>query len=321
MKHRWAFATALVMASAASDHAHAVDGATGVYLLGAKQAMAGYTPPPGTYITDYSYIYSGSTDQQIGIADRVVVGVEADAFINAPVALWIADRKILGGNIGFGVMVPVGWKDISAEAEIDLGNIGLPPIIRRIHDDDTAFGDPLLTALIGWHEGNWHWNLSGLLNIPIGFWERGNLSNLGFNRWALDVTGAATWLDPKTGLELSTAVGFTFNGENLDTDYESGTEFHVEFAAIKHFSKTFSVGLGGYHYQQLTADSGRFTDVIGGFEGRVTALGPVMTYSFNVGKIPVGTELKWLHEFDVKNRLEGDVGMLTVSMPLSASHH
>jgi hypothetical protein len=27
--------------------------------------------------------------------------------------------------------------------------------------------------------------------------------------------------------------------------------------------------------------------------------------------------LKWMHEFGVKNRLAGDAGLLTVSMPLS----
>lgn len=321
MQRHWALALASLLALASAERAHAVDGAAGIYLLGAKAAMAGFVPPPGTYLTDYRYLYSGKTDQEIGIAGRVVVGLDADAYIDAPVALWITDRKILGGNLGFGVMVPVGWKDVTAQAEIDLETIGLPPIARRIHDDDTAFGDPLLTALLGWHQGNWHWSVSGLLNIPIGFWERGNLSNIGFNRWAFDLTGAATWLDPKAGLEFSTAAGFTFNGENEDTGYESGTEFHVEFAAIKHVSKTFSFGIAGYHYQQVSADSGRFTDIIGGFEGRVSALGPVMTYSFTLGKIPVSTEAKWLHEFDAKNRLEGDVGLLTISLPLSVPGH
>lgn len=43
-----------------------------------------------------------------------------------------------------------------------------------------------------------------------------------------------TWLDPKTGLELSAAAGFTFNGENRDTDYKTGAEFHVEWAVMEH---------------------------------------------------------------------------------------
>ena len=55
----------------------------------------------------------------------------------------------------------------------------------------------------------------------------------------------------------------------------------------------------------------------GNFEGRVTALGPDITYTFMCGKI---AELKYFHEFDVENRLTGDAGFLTVSLPLSAGH-
>jgi len=39
------------------------------------------------------------------------------------------------------------------------------------------------------------------------------------------------------------------------------------------------------------------------------------------GKIPVTTELKYFHEFDVENRAQGDAGMLTVSLPLSEPAH
>jgi hypothetical protein len=128
-----------------------------------------------------------------------------------------------------------------------------------------------------------------------------------------------TWLDPNLGLEVSTAAGFTFNGENPDTDYQTGTEFHVEWALMQHLSKTFAVGLSGYHYQQVTGDSGAGAR-LGGFERRVTGLGPDVTYTFLCGKIPVSTEVKYFHEFDVENRVQGDAGFVTVSLPLSVGH-
>jgi hypothetical protein len=171
-------------------------------------------------------------------------------------------------------------------------------------------------ALIGWHEGNWHWNIGTLLNIPIGPWSKNSDTNISFNHWGLDTTAAVTWLDPKIGLELSSAAGFTFNWENPDTDYETGTEFHVEWALVQHFSKSFALGITGYHYQQVTGDSGAGA-TLGDFEGRVTALGAVLTYSFALGKIPVSTQWTYFHEFDVENRMEGDAGLLTISMPLS----
>jgi len=35
------------------------------------------------------------------------------------------------------------------------------------------------------------------------------------------------------------------------------------------------------------------------------------------GDVPVSTQLMWTHDFDVENRLEGNLGLLTVSLPLS----
>ncbi len=129
-----------------------------------------------------------------------------------------------------------------------------------------------------------------------------------------------TWLDQARGVELSAAAGFTFNAENPDTDYKTGTEFHFEAAAVQNFSKSFGIGINGYYYDQVTGDSGAGAR-LGDFEGRVAALGPVVNINFELCKIPVSTSLKYFHEFDVENRLEGDSGFLTVTMPLSVSGH
>lgn len=333
-----AAALALIAAvTCAGEHAEAAENATGIYLLGTKTAMAGFVPPPGTYVADINYLYSGSAsgDAARGIALRRTgalldieadVEVDADAYINLPFALWIAPRKVFGGNVGFGVMVPVGYKKvdvgIDAFAQLTLPNGRVISANRRFdfEDSSTKFGDPVLNALIGWHEGKWHWTLGALLNVPIGPWDSESISNVAFNRWALDTTAAVTWLDATRGHEVSVAAGFTFNGENPDTDYETGTEFHVEWGLIQHFSKAFSLGVAGYHYQQVTGDSGPGAR-LGDFKGRVTAIGPVMTYTFMHGKTPITTQLEWMHEFDAKNRTEGDMGMLNVTIPISMSAH
>jgi hypothetical protein len=57
------------------------------------------------------------------------------------------------------------------------------------------------------------------------------------------------------------------------------------------------------------------------FEGRVTALGALLSYNFALGKIPVSTQWIYFHEFDVENRIEGDAGLLTISMPLLVAGH
>jgi hypothetical protein len=296
--------------------AHAVESGVGFYMLGAKGSMAGYTPPPGTYVIDYTYLYSGNMDLSL-LGGVLVTDIQAKAYLEVPTVLWVAPQKVLGGNVGFGVLVPFGRKDVQAAAELNLP----PPIgitLRgNLQDQDTAFGDPVAMATIGWNRGNWHWNLGVLINMPLGFWERRNLANIGFNRWGVDTTAAVTWLDPKMGLEISGAAGFTFNFENPDTDYKSGTEFHFEYAIMKNLSKEVAIGVTGYHYQQVTGDSGAGAR-LGAFEGRVSAIGPIINYNFVLDKTPVSTSVRWIHEFDAKNRAEGDVGLLTVTFPVLA---
>jgi len=339
-------ALTLGTASVGYHIAQAAENAAGWYALGTKASMAGFVPPPGTYFIDVNYYYSGDArgSAALGVAlrDREIGGIslqadlkiEADlkvdgqVYYNLPSVLWVAPQKVLGGNVGFGAIVPVGWKDVSGDLDV-LATLTLPPPLnttlqagRRFTFDDssTEFGDPVLNALIGWHQGNWHWNVGMLVNVPIGPWSNNSISNLSFNHWGVDTTAAVTWLDPTIGFEVSVAPGFTFNWENPDSDYKTGTEFHVEFALLQHFSKRFAAGIAGYHYQQVTADSGAGAR-LGDFKGRVTSIGPVVTYSFNLGKIPVSTQLMWTHDFDVENRLEGDLGIFTVSMPLSVAGH
>ena len=51
---------------------------------------------------------------------------------------------------------------------------------------------------------------------------------------------------------------------------------------MQHFSKQFAAELMGYHYQQITGDSGPGA-TLGSFEGRVTGLGPDITYTLMCG--------------------------------------
>jgi hypothetical protein len=300
--------------------ADAVEGAAGFYLLGSKGSMAGFTPPPGTYVLDTKFYYSGDIGLTL-LNDALLANVKAQAYYDAPSVLWVAPRKVLGGNVGFGVIVPVGWKDVRASAELNLP----PPlgvtVNADIRSDDTAFGDPVGLAMIGWHAGNWHWNLSTLLNVPVGFWQRGNPTNIGFNRWAVDTSLGVTWLDQKRGLEISGTGGVTFNfDENQATSYRSGDEFHFEFAILQSLSKQFAVGVTGYRYRQITGDGGSGAR-LGSFEGRATGIGPIINYNFVWRQTPVSTSLRWIHEFDAENRTEGDAGILNISLPLSGLLH
>lgn len=293
--------------------AEAVENGGGFYLLGGKGSQAGILAPAGTYFAVDTYFYSGDisiSESLPTVGGELAIGLDAEVFLTLASVLHVSNLEILNGRLAFGVVVPVVRQELSADFTLDLGGA---VIGGSENDKATAFGDPLLTTVLGWSEGNLHTTLNILLNIPAGDYDEGQLANAGFNRWGLDTTVAFTYLNPDTGLELTAAPGFTFNGNNRDTEYRSGNEFHLEFAAMQHLSEQHAIGIVGYHYQQTTGDSGSATD---DFKGRVTALGPALNFNFTLGNLPVFGKAKYLQEFNVKNRLEGHAVFMQFAIPL-----
>ena len=310
-------AACLMLVLGNASAALAAEGGTGWYLLGSKTELSGYLPPPGVYAQSLNYYYTGSANVDLSVAGLTLSGgVDADAFYSLPTALWVLDQPILGGHLALSATAPIGWKDVRAGAS--LTGPGGAAIGTDIGDEDVNFGDPVLGATLGWHEGKFNWTLGALVNVPIGYWEKGNLSNIGFNHWGIDTTVAMTWLDPELGAEISTSAGLTFNFENPDTNYTSGTELHAEFAITKFVSPQFSFGLVGYYYDQITGDSGAGAK-LGDFKGHVVGIGPAVNYTFMAGETPIATNLRYFHEFDVENRLSGEAFFLVVTVPVTSA--
>jgi hypothetical protein len=322
---------AVIFAGGSPRMATAAEGGTSIYLLGFRGSFSGYVPPPGKYFQSDTVYYQGEAKgsrsasgnvANFDISGVLVSEVEAEILLEILTGTWVANREIFGGHFGLSLTQPFGWAEVTAgaAASISVGGGPIGPGLTiagggSATDDLLSYGDPFLTALIGWHAGNFHWNANVGVNIPVGDWKLGRLANLGFNRWALDTGVAVTWLDQTRGLEFTVAPGVTFNVENPDTNYRTGTEFHVEFAAMKNLGKKVAVGVTGYHYQQLTGDSGSGA-LLGDFKGRVTGIGPKLVVNFNVRGVPVSANARWIHEFNVERRLEGNTGMMTIAIPL-----
>jgi len=296
--------------------AHAVEGGGSNYLLGMRGPLAAFVPKPGTYLTNNVYYYDAGRSELTPIGNRVVGDISAEALMNIAQFSWVTDVPVLGGRLAFSGLLPFGNIDVG-------GNVALQAPALVVHDSDsvTALGDPVVGASVGWKHRDGDrfraWSAYSSLFIPVGDYEAGRLANTGKNRWALDVGGAYTMANFKGGRELSTVLGFTFNGKNDDTNYDSGNEMHLEIAGKQYLPNHFSLGLVGYWNEQLTADSGG-PALLGDFKGRVFGVGPEVSYQFTESKThPVTLDLRWYHEFDAKNRVEGDAVFFTFSVPLS----
>ncbi|WP_239031827.1 SphA family protein [Paroceanicella profunda] len=293
----------------------AAEGGVGFYLLGTRSAQAGILPPPGTYLQNDAYFYSGSASagQDLPLGGRAVADIDATAFIDLITALWVLPETVLGGNLAVLGTLPVGAQDIDAALALQGGGPG-----AAVSDSVFTVGDPVLGASLGWHAGKLHWTTGVLVNVPLGDYTSGDIANVAFHRWGLDVAGALTWFDPQSGWDLSASAGMTFNGENPDTDYRTGTELHLEGAVTNQITPAFSAGLAGYYYEQVSGDSGAGA-TLGSFKGRVAALGVTAAYNFAVGSTPVAARLRVYREFATRNRLDGVAGFLTLTIPIGLS--
>jgi hypothetical protein len=131
---------------------------------------------------------------------------------------------------------------------------------------------------------------------------------VGKNYWTFEPVVSLSYLSSKIGLELTAFAAMDFNTKNNDTDYQSGTQFHVDFTAAEHLpllGGIIGVGANVFYYQQISGDSGSGA-LLGDFEGHTVGIGPVVSYATKIWKKDLVAEVKWLPEIDVGNRLKGD---------------
>jgi hypothetical protein len=111
-------------------------------------------------------------------------------------------------------------------------------------------------------------------------------------------------MDQATKLQFNGAAGFTFNFENTATDYQTGDEFHFEWAIGRELRQGLLFDIVGYDYRQLTGDSGSGA-LLGSFIGRVDAIGPGLSYTTLIDQKPFIFNLRYYQEFNSENHWQG----------------
>jgi hypothetical protein len=268
----------------------------GSYLLGLTLPLEGYTPPPGVYFRDAFLLYHGSFGPS---TQRTAYNIVADIGLLA----WYPEWTFFGASPGFAAVIPyVGVRNKSQSMSIGPGGA------RQFAESTAtanAVGDTEYAAILGWHNGEHHWNMSVTGFMPTGHYHPDSLSITGLNRPAIDIRGAYTYLGVETGIELTGLLGVTVSGMNTATRYQSGTALHFEWLAQQHFPFGLAVGATGFVYQQLTGDSGPGA-INGPYIGRAIAIGPSIGYTFNVNGRQLALAGRWYREFAVENRPRGD---------------
>jgi hypothetical protein len=309
----------VTLAILVSISARAEEGGSGHYAPGGVASFIDTLPgKPGLAIANYFSFYDGSATARAqmpfgGFIVSGTIGIDATAYADMVMALYQTPLKLLGGYYAAAVAIPYVWMKVEAKGTVQLtGPLGgTITNTRTVRDTANGIGDiTLYPFMLGWTalKGDLKYDVRLGIYAPTGDYEEGKLANVGKNYWTFEPTVSLSYISSKIGLELSAFAGMDFNTKNHETDYQTGTQFHLDLTAAEHLpllGGIIGVGANAFYYQQITGDSGSGA-FLGDFKGRTVGIGPVLSYSMKIWKKDLVAEAKWLPEIDVKNRIKGD---------------
>jgi hypothetical protein len=300
---------------------------TSFWLPGTYGSLAAAPGTPGWALATVYYHTSVSAGADVAASREIQIGrfnpalnvnLNANLHATADIALVVPSYTFATPVLGGQFAVQMGTIIGSTSANVNgILTASLPPfgLVRNesISNTVTGFGDLYPLASLKWNAGVHNFMTYVTGDIPVGNYSSTSIANLGLGHAAVDAGGGYTYFNPATGHEFSAVAGLTYNLKNQTTQYQSGVDFHLDWGASQFLSKQFFVGLVGYAYDQISADSGA-GDRVGAFESRVFAIGPQIGYSFPIAGKQGYLGLKSYFEFESRNRPEGWNSWLTFSI-------
>jgi hypothetical protein len=263
-------------------------------------------PDDGLSMRNDVYYYGAEASKSVR-SGNAQVEVDIELNFDYLTFLYKPGVEIWGGQYAFGGTAVYGKMDIDAQLNVGSTSIG-------INDKHTGLGDLTLTpAIIYWNKGNYHWAWMNYIVIPTGDFDKDETANTSLNYWTFETDFALTYLNLDKGQDYSLVVGYGYNTENDDTDYQSGDEVHVDFVLNQFLSESFAIGIHGFYYKQIGADSGDGA-LLGDFKAEASGLGPAFQWIPKKYGGKVALIAKWIKETHAENRLEGDHVFLSVAM-------
>jgi hypothetical protein len=322
-----------IVAVVATPNASIADeGGVSFWLPGIYGSLAAVPQQPGWSLGTVYYHTSVDASGAVSAARQVTHGqltanvsgtltgqLNASADLALIVPTYTLATPVLGGQLALGMMAVTGRMKADVDATLT-GSVGPFGFTKSgsFGDSVSGFGDLYPQATMRWNQGVHNFMAYATGDIPVGAYDPTRLANLGIGHGAIDGGAGYTYLNPQTGQEFSAVGGLTYNFKNTDTQYQNGVDFHLDGAFSQFLSKQFFVGVVGYTYQQVTADSGALP-ILGDFRSRVSALGPQIGYLFPVGNMQGYVNLKAYKEFDAANRPEGWNAWVTFAISPAAA--
>jgi len=275
--------------------------------------LAALPEQPGLYLRNETLYYVGrnafnTAGGALGVTSDLV------AYANVPRLTWSSGWEFLGARYGAYFAIPFAY--VESDTRLRLRQpAGSDSVVRR-EGERFGLSDFYLAPLM------LHWKIDSVdlmvletATLPSGAYDHGAVVNISRNYFALNSSVAATWRHPDGGPELDLRVGYIVNAENPATNYRTGDELVADWTAAWRLTTSWAIGLNGYAYEQVARDSGDGA-TLGDFKGRSFGAGPIVRYLIDAGDRRFSLVAKWIHEFDARNRFEGELFFLGIATRL-----
>jgi len=288
----------------------AEQGGGGHYVPGATASFIDALPDDSGLTAKNSYL-NYSTSDSTGL-HGLPFGADLARFVEVKIhadriqLLYAFEPKILGGHYAVTVEPSFVWENVS-------GN-GIPYTtgsgFHRVKAGTASgFGDLAFWPLmLGWKNGDFKYDVRCAVYAPTGNYNKNEMANPGLGYWTFEPGVSFGWLSSKFGTEVSVFSGMDFNTKNTYSDYQSGDIVHVDATVAQHLSLgggNAGLGVNGFYYKQVTKDSG--SQVFpGSYEVMAEGVGPVISYTHQIGNKQLDAEVKWLPQTQVDNTTQGN---------------
>jgi hypothetical protein len=246
---------------------------------------------------------------------ELTVNGKITANVYVPRITYISEHVLNDGHLGFSATLP--YVDQTNEVTLDPS---LPAGLSQLQVDVTNAllklqADPLNGTRRGQAdlelEGFVDWQLEATrviggftMDAPVGDYDKNRSVNPGAgNYWTVSplLVVSKVW---ESGIEAGLRTTYSFNTVNKDTQVRSGQYLHMDWTALYHVNDLWRLGLQGYVLKQTTDDSGPGV-AANGNKGQALSAGPALAYLSESGNWAV--DVKWMQEFAVRNRPEGNM--------------
>ena len=262
-------------------------------------------PPDGFSFRNDVFYYSGDIGGSLR-SGKLEANADVTLIYDYLSFLYKPKFSFFGVPVAFGITPAIGHVDI--EADVRVGELS-----KSVNDDGAGLGDTTLAAMFYWNHEKFHFSLNNFIVTPTGDYDVDDLANTGMNYWTFEVDAAATYLNEDTGQDYSVVVGYGYNTENDDTDYQSGDEIHLDFVLNQFLTESFGIGIIGYYYKQIGADSGDGA-LLGSFKGEGAGIGPAIYYGTKISGKDVYFIAKWVHDYHAEKRIKGDYAYVSLAL-------